>query len=344
MANNGDPVGNLLVQRSSFDSTGTVVSHIFGSQALGQLGTAAPPQHIPTPVAVGTPAALPAASSLPQYGQPPFSIVPPLVNPFPSVPVPFLPPGPAVGPHLPPLGGYTPGLFGYVPNQTSFPPFAAATVQAQPSTVSRASEFLSQTSNQSVSELPPSTSQPPNRVPLPSEQPKEQPVYVNALQYHCILRRRQQRAKAELENKLIKTRKPYLHQSRHNHAARRVRGAGGRFLSADEATKVVEQPPGTQEDNGKHLLVSGVKTNKLQGTDCNENVEKAETGNSFDGRGRFSENVIEGLGQIHQHDVDGADFSCLPRAGPWYEESDVLLKLAFEQQSISSVSPVNTAT
>ncbi|KAI8902795.1 CCAAT-binding transcription factor (CBF-B/NF-YA) subunit B-domain-containing protein [Globomyces pollinis-pini] len=71
----------------------------------------------------------------------------------------------------------------------------------------------------------------PQQILLPGY---DEPLYVNARQYHRILRRREARTKWEQAHQAKLNEKTYTHESRHKHAVRRPRGPGGRFLSQIE--------------------------------------------------------------------------------------------------------------
>ena len=81
---------------------------------------------------------------------------------------------------------------------------------------------------------------------------QDSPLYVNAKQFHRILKRRVVREILEKALRLTsKGRKPYLHESRHNRAMRRPRGPGGRFLTADEITEIERTKGDSREEGDK---------------------------------------------------------------------------------------------
>lgn len=112
--------------------------------------------------------------------------------------------------------------------------------------------------------------------PVPKE---EEPLYVNARQYHRILKRRAARQKLEAEGRLPKKRQKYLHESRHQHALARVRGEGGKFnkgktRSANDKEKTADQVSDVEpvQKRTRFLPVREMKSSDISGSVSNPYV------------------------------------------------------------------------
>ncbi|KAG9257855.1 CCAAT-binding transcription factor (CBF-B/NF-YA) subunit B-domain-containing protein [Emericellopsis atlantica] len=131
-------------------------------------------------------------------------------------------------------------------------------------------------------QMPQAQMQHPQSPEMPSGAVEESPLYVNAKQFHRILKRRVARQKLEEQLRLTsKGRKPYLHESRHNHAMRRPRGPGGRFLTADEvaAMEKEEGKEGKEDEPKEETAATGNKRKSQAGSGGSNKKAKTDQEN-----------------------------------------------------------------
>ncbi|XP_071735884.1 nuclear transcription factor Y subunit A-1-like isoform X2 [Rutidosis leptorrhynchoides] len=152
------------------------------------------------------------------------------------------------------------------------------------------------------------------RLPLQME---EEPVFVNAKQYNGILRRRQSRAKAELEKKVVKSRKPYLHESRHQHAMKRARGCGGRFLNTKKLNGDINTNSGQQNESKSGLTMSMQSYNSVSSDHMS--TVYPENSSMFDDM--FKRNTSSNVNNDHHHSLSTYNFHLMAREEglPYFE-------------------------
>ncbi|OKL58716.1 hypothetical protein UA08_06044 [Talaromyces atroroseus] len=140
---------------------------------------------------------------------------------------------------------------------------------------------------------------PPNAEPVAGGTQEESPLYVNAKQFHRILKRRVARQKLEEQLRLTsKGRKPYLHESRHNHAMRRPRGPGGRFLTADEVAAIEKGKGGPDSVDDEVAKPAG---------ESNSTAQKRKSGVADDGNSNPSKKSKISTSAEESEDVDSGE-------------------------------------